>query len=147
MTTKPYYSYYTYSLNHFFCHFGLVPFTIRFEAQKMSSSSILESFACGDSDGVWALCTSFFFASMCCEFLTCLGDLLAFSEFTYSSIESSFIRPLYQISFVEHGHFWMVDTQREKPRNPTLRVIGCVDGWSKGIKQCRYIFFNDTYLQ
>ena len=84
---------------------------------------------------------------MCCEFLTCLGDLLAFFEITYSSIESPFIRPLYQISFVEHGRFWMVNTQGEKPRNPTLRVIGCVDGWSKGMEQYCYVFFYDTYLQ
>lgn len=29
-------------------------------------------------DGVWALCTSLFFASMCCEFLTCLGTFWRF---------------------------------------------------------------------
>jgi len=46
------------------------------------------------------------------NFSPVLGDLLAFSEFTYSSTESSFIRPLYQISFVEHGR--LLDSQHKE---------------------------------
>lgn len=94
-------SYYIYSLETFLCHFGFVP-SIRFGAQKMSTRSW--GFLHGGSWMVSRRCAPHSSSRSCVAYFSpVLGDLMAFSEFTYSSTESFFIRPLYQISFVEHG--------------------------------------------
>ena len=56
------------------------------------------------------------------NFSPVLGDLLAFFEFTYSSTESSFIRPLYQISFVEHGR--LLDGQHTRREASKPHIMG-----------------------